>query len=223
MQEQLEPDPPRESSCIAAQEVPLTPAFLLLCLCQTPVGLPRPLGDTSSAQAQLPLLKRVQALAVELQPLAAAAALRGDARSPTGCSGTGGAPPSATQRGEVGLEEVNYRKLRIGAGHRINAVVTLGRGCLGAPTAQGGSVQLRHVLLVPLPVSRTGGLHHAAGGPSLAKLQREVTVRGDAGTERSAGGCRGFAAYALPRQRSFKLQELPGSPIPETTAPHPRF
>lgn len=74
-------------------------------------------------------------------------------------------------RGEAGLEEVNYRKLRIGAGNRTNAVVTLGRGCGGAPTAQGGSVQLRHVLLVLLPVSWPGGLQsHAAGGPSLTKL-----------------------------------------------------
>lgn len=75
---------------------------------------------------------------------------------------------------------MNYRKLRIGAGNRINAVVTLGRGCGGAPTAQGGSVQLGHVLLVPLPVSGTGGFRsRAAGGPSLAKLREEATVRRD--------------------------------------------
>lgn len=80
----------------------------------------------------------------------------------------------------MGLEEVNYRKLRIGAGNRINAVVTLGRGCGGAPTAQGGSIQLGHVLLVPFPVSRTGGLCNCTDrGPSLAKLQEKVTVRQD--------------------------------------------
>ena len=75
---------------------------------------------------------------------------------------------------------MNYRKFRIGAGNRINALVTLGRGCRGAPTAEGGSVQVGHVLLVLLPASRTGRLHkHAAGGPSLASLQEEVTVRWD--------------------------------------------
>lgn len=92
-----------------------------------------------------------------------------------------GAQAPRAARGEAGLEEVNYRKLRIGAGNRINAVVTLGRGCGGAPTAQGGSVQLRHVLLVPLPVSWPGGLHsHAAGGPSLTKLQERATGRQEA-------------------------------------------
>lgn len=73
----------------------------------------------------------------------------------------------------MGLEEVNYRKLRIGAGNRINAVVTLGRGYGHAPTAQGGSVQL-HVLLVALIVSRTPGLRGwGAGGPGLARLRGE--------------------------------------------------
>lgn len=99
--------------------------------------------------------------------------------SPLGCSGRGKPSPCAAQRGEVGLEEVNYRKCRIGAGNRTNAVVTLGRGCRGAPTAQGGSVQLGHVLLVVLPVSGTGELRsHTVGSPSLAKLREEVTVTG---------------------------------------------
>lgn len=82
-------------------------------------------------------------------------------------------------QGGVGLEEVNYRKLRIGAGNRTNAVVTLGRGSGGAPTAQGGSVQLGHVLLVPLPQPGSGGLRcRAGGGPGPAQLWEEETVMG---------------------------------------------
>lgn len=79
----------------------------------------------------------------------------------------------------VGIEEVNYRKLRIGAGNRTNAVVTLGRGPGGAPTAQGVSIHLGHILLVPLPQPGPGGLCcRVGGGPGLAKLWEEITIMG---------------------------------------------
>jgi len=94
---------------------------------------------------------------------------------------------------------VNYRKFRIGAGNRINAVVTLGRDCGGAPTAQGGSVQLGHVLLVPLPVSRTGGLRsRTAGGPSLAKLWEEVTVKMGHKNQAELGELCKLCCFAVP-------------------------
>lgn len=74
---------------------------------------------------------------------------------------------------------MNYRKLRIGAGNRINALVTLGGGSGGAPTAQGGSIQLRHVLLVSLPVPGTGQPRGStAGGPSRADLRENPHERG---------------------------------------------
>lgn len=53
-------------------------------------------------------------------------------------------------------EKVNYRKLRIGAGNRINAEVALEGGRAGVPTAQDAAIELQ-VLLVGSMAASTGG------------------------------------------------------------------
>lgn len=54
------------------------------------------------------------------------------------------------------LQKVNYRKLRIGAGNRINAEVALEGGRAGVPTAQDAAIELQ-VLLVGSVPARAGG------------------------------------------------------------------
>lgn len=54
------------------------------------------------------------------------------------------------------LQKVNYRKLRIGAGNRINAEVALEGGRAGVPTAQDAAVELQVLLVGSMP-ARAGG------------------------------------------------------------------
>lgn len=185
--------PPREESRIHWQRAGAPPSSLCslpppgLCLGSVPAQVCARLQPVLSGCSG-PSASNSEALPGESQAGAGAATLREDTG---GCAGTpGGTQPHGVlgQEGAkvlccavrgVGLEEVNYRKLRIGAGNRTNAVVTLGRGCGGAPTAQGGSIQLGHVFLVPLPQPGSGGLRcRTAGSPGPADLWAEVTVTG---------------------------------------------
>lgn len=54
------------------------------------------------------------------------------------------------------LQKVNYRKLRIGAGNRINAEVALEGGRAGVPTAQDAAIELQVLLVGSMP-ARAGG------------------------------------------------------------------
>lgn len=56
------------------------------------------------------------------------------------------------------LQKVNYRKLRIGAGNRINAEVALEGGRAGVPTAQDAAVELQVLLVGSMPASAGGFL-----------------------------------------------------------------
>lgn len=46
---------------------------------------------------------------------------------------------------------MNYRKLRIGAGNRINAEVALERGRVGVPTTQDAAIELQVLLVGSMP------------------------------------------------------------------------
>lgn len=87
--------------------------------------------------------------------------------------------PALGPKGGASREEVNYRKLGIGAGNRINAGSALDGGCGGAPTAQSSSVELRRVLLVVLQVAWLRGLGgRAAGSPErLQKSRATAAIR----------------------------------------------
>ena len=51
---------------------------------------------------------------------------------------------------------MNYRKLRIGAGNRINAEVALEGGRAGVPTAQEAAIELQVLLVGSMPASMWG-------------------------------------------------------------------
>lgn len=50
-------------------------------------------------------------------------------------------------------EKVNYRKLRIGAGNRVNAAVALEGGRAVVPTAQQAAIELQVLLVGSMPTS----------------------------------------------------------------------
>lgn len=51
---------------------------------------------------------------------------------------------------------MNYRKLRIGAGNRVNAEVALEGGRAGVPTAQDAAIELQVLLVGSMPASMWG-------------------------------------------------------------------
>ena len=68
------------------------------------------------------------------------------------------------------LEKVNYRKLRIGAGNRINAEVALEGGRGRVPTTQDAAVEFQVLLVGSMPAS-TGRFFPRTSG-SDDRLQR---------------------------------------------------
>lgn len=81
-----------------------------------------------------------------------------------------GCQPEGERQGEE--KRAHYRKLRIGAGHRIYAAGALGGDCGGAPTAQSCSVELGQILLVALQVPSARSPRHCVAGNS-GRLLRE--------------------------------------------------
>lgn len=67
---------------------------------------------------------------------------------------------------------MNYRKLRIGAGNRINAEVALQGGRGGVPTAQDAAVELQVLLVGSMPPS-TGGFFPRTSGSDDGLQRRE--------------------------------------------------
>lgn len=69
------------------------------------------------------------------------------------------------------FRKVNYRKFRIGAGNRVTAEVTLWTSCALERTTHGSSIQLGHILLVPLQHPHAGRLAASWSSNRLDRLQ----------------------------------------------------